>query len=120
MSMLRMLMIPLTATLFSCAVLKAENRPLTAYLDEHATPESAAGRAALAPLALPAGLATLALDAVLVNPLQQLPDALEVGEAPFKIAEDAGALELILFPMRVITAPVLFVGAWIFLCTIPV
>lgn len=113
-------MIPLAAALCSCAVLKADNRPLTAYLDEHATPETRVGRAALAPVALPAALTTLALDAFLVNPVQQLPDALDVGAAPFRIATDAGALELFLFPMRVITAPVLFAGAWLFLCTIPV
>lgn len=97
-------------TQLHCGVLVERNRVLTGVLDEHLAPESPTARVALAPIAVPVGLSSMTLDAVLLNPISQIPGAAEntidvISEVPW-----TGFGEFLVFPMRVITVPVLFTG----------
>ncbi len=120
-ALLRRVTVLFLALLFSgCAVLNWDNRPVTEFIDRHLAPESDAGRAALTPVAVPIGLSTLLVDATVVNPVQQLSEARELAEWPFTEVEDAGVFEVVLMPMRVLTAAVMFVGAEVVLSIVPV
>lgn len=111
-SILRVLVISalLAGCTANCGVLVERNRVLTGFLDENLAPESPVARVALAPVAVPVGMASMSVDAVLLNPISQMPEAAEltfelIGEVPFM-----GVGEILVFPMRVITAPFLFCG----------
>mgnify|MGYP001795404438 CR=1 FL=1 len=98
----------LATGILNCGVLVERNRVLTGVLDEHLAPESPTARVALAPIAVPVGLSSMARDAVLLNPLSLMPEAASdtadlISEVPW-----TGIGEIIVFPMRVITVPVLF------------
>lgn len=101
-----------------CAVLSEEHRPITRHLDERATPETAAGRVALAPVALPVGALTLAIDGLLLNPVRRLPDALDAARWAFEV-ESTGPLEVFVAPMRVVTFVSILVGAEVVLTCLP-
>ncbi len=102
----------------SCAVLDEKNRPVTAALDELA-PESPVVQAALSPLAVPVGILTLAIDGVLIQPIRSLPKALYDATWVFRGIESTGIGEIIVFPMRLITMPFIFVISELIRITIP-
>ncbi len=104
----------------ACAVLQQENRVLTGALDEHAAPESPAARVALAPVAMPVGLTTLLIDGALINPVRAIEPSFELAEFVFTEVPFAGVGEVLVFPMRIITFPVLFVGAMVAHITLPI
>jgi len=103
-----------------CAVLSQEDRVLTRTLDEKFTPRSGVAKIAAAPVALPVGVAALAIDGVLLNPVRNLSDSAELANIVFEEVPFTGLGEVIVFPMRLITYPILFLGAELVLCTIPV
>lgn len=103
-----------------CAVLQQKNRVLTSALDEQAAPESPVARVALAPVAIPLGLTSLLVDGAFINPVRAVQPSLEIAEFVFTDVPFAGVGEIIVFPMRIITFPVLFVGAMIAHITLPI
>ena len=115
-----MVILSLAAMLNSgCAVLSEKNRYLTRFLDEELTPESSTTKAVMAPVAIPVGFTALAIDGVIINPLVVLPEAFEDASQVFTEVEFMGPLEIIVFPMRLVTFPVILVGSEIFRCTFP-
>ena len=102
-----------------CAVLAPERRVLTTTLDENLTPPSPAARAALTPLAVPVGLVALGLDAVLINPIAHIPDSYKNANVVFTEIPYTEYGEIVVFPMRVLTYPVIFVGSMLFYAMVP-
>ncbi len=94
-----------------CAVLGKKHRVLTTELDEKLTPDSPVLQAALSPIAVPVGVASLLVDGLIINPIRYLPDSVDFANHTFKSVPFAGVGEIIVFPMRVITWPILFIGA---------
>ncbi|MCR9142010.1 MAG: hypothetical protein NXI24_07140 [bacterium] len=104
---------------FNCAVLSSERRVLTAALDEHMAPESPVARAAFAPVAMPIGLSALILDGVIINPILHVPDSVDNANFVFEDVPFTGVGEILVFPMRLITYPVIFVGSMLFYAMVP-
>ncbi|MEQ9367259.1 MAG: hypothetical protein RIF32_23710 [Leptospirales bacterium] len=104
----------------NCAVLIPEHRVLTRLLDEHLAPESPVARVALAPAAVPVGLAALSIDGVLINPVRRVPDSIENANFVFDEVPYAGIGEILVFPMRVVTYPVIFFGSMLFYVMAPI
>lgn len=101
----------LVLALAGCAVFESENRRTLNALDEHAAPASAAGRWALAPVALPVSLVAALGDMVIVHPICSIDDAwgdtvdwlwTPRGESRFRRA--------VMLPLAALATPVLFVG----------
>lgn len=117
---LRITAVACVCTGLQCGVLAKRNRVLTGLLDEHLAPKTTVAQVALSPVAMPVGLATLTVDAVLINPVLHVPDAIEIANWVFTEVPFTGFGEIIVFPMRIISYPVMFVGAMIFYITIPI
>lgn len=112
------LLLGLLISLSNCAVLHKNNRYITDVLEETA-PESSVGRAALAPIATLAGMTALLLDGAVIHPLVSIPEALDDGTWVFTEVEFMGPFEIIAFPMRLITFPVIVVGSEILRISMP-
>ena len=93
---------------------------MTRFFDENAAPDSKGARLALAPIAIPVGMTTLAIDAVLINPVLQLPEAFEVAVIAFSMVGFTGPFEIFVFPMRVVTAVATFIGVEVVRCCFPI
>ena len=107
-------------TTAGCAVVDKNNRPVTRFFDENAAPDSKGVRLALAPIAIPVGMTTLAIDAVLINPVLQLPEAFSETIWLLSEVDSTGPLEIVVFPMRVVTFVVVFTGLELTLCFFPI
>ena len=107
-------------TTAGCAVVDENNRPVTRFFDENAAPDSKGVRLALAPIAIPVGMTTLAIDAVLINPVLQLPEAFSETMGLVSEVDSTGPLEIVVFPMRVVTFVVVFTGLELALCLFPI
>jgi len=99
-----------------CSVLNRENRVLTEQLADHIQPKSVATRLALAPVVVPAGVATLTLDGVLVHPVRMVPLAWQDANRPFgkywRPATVSGLRKaVLLLPIGPLTA-LCFTGSW--------
>ena len=117
----RLVLLTAIVLLFSqCAVLSKDNRYLTAALDEDQVPESQTMRTLFYPLAVPTGLVAMLIDGILIHPLVSLPRAADDATFVFTEIDYMGVLEIIAFPMRLITYPVVLAGDWIFRITVPV
>ncbi|HTE06719.1 MAG TPA: hypothetical protein VK824_11020 [Planctomycetota bacterium] len=101
--------------LTACAVADKRNRLTLNAMDEHLAPESAAGRWAAAPVAFPAALLGLAMDALVVHPASVLDDAWRdtqdwlwtprPSESRFRRA--------VLLPLVVLATPLVYAGDWL-------
>jgi hypothetical protein len=115
-------MTPLTCVLLAsllltagCAVRNEANRRTLNAMDRGLAPSSSAGRWAVAPVALPAALAGLAADALVVHPSTVFDDAWldtkdwlwtpDPSESRFRRA--------VLFPLIVLATPFVYVGDWL-------
>ncbi len=105
----------------SCAVLSEDHRHIAYYLDEHAVPEGTAAKVAAAPLAIPTGLAALSIDGFAINPVLNVPRAFEDAKMVFdpEIVPYASVGEILVFPMRIVTFVVIFVGSEVARCLFP-
>ena len=99
-----------------CAVLAEENRHLARALDDNLAPDSTTAKIALAPVAIPVGFAALAVDGVLINPVAFAPESWDAATWAFEEVPYTGLGEIVVFPMRVVTFPVLFVYVEVFCC----
>jgi hypothetical protein len=101
--------------------LSEDHRHITRYLDENAVPESTEVKIAMAPGAIPLGLTSLTVDGFLINPVLNFPkaakDAWNVFD-PEKIPYSAA--EIFVFPMRVVTFVMIFIGSEIGRCCVPI
>jgi hypothetical protein len=97
-----------------CAISEHDNRRTLNALDLHLSPESAATRWMVAPLALPVGVAGLAVDAAVVHPCCVFDDAwgdttewlwTSHGESRFRRA--------VMVPLSALATPFLFAGDWL-------
>lgn len=97
-----------------CAIFESKNRLLLNKLDEHIQPASIPARAALAPIAIPAGALALATDAVIVHPVAVVPKAWDdVYQLYWKPREMEPLRRALLFGPIVILTPPTFVGDWL-------
>ncbi len=103
-----------------CAVFHPPDRPITNFLDDHLAPKNETAQTLLMPIALPVGFVSLVADAVIVNPFKQIPDAVNIAEKPFTEIDYYPSVEIIVFPMRIVTSFVMFVGAEITHCLFPI
>ncbi len=104
----------LCSLLASCAVVERENRRLLSALDEHAIPASEPARWALAPIALPLGLAAVTTDAVIVHPATVLDDAWgDTVEWLWTSRGDSRFRRAVMLPLVTIATPVVFSGDWL-------
>jgi hypothetical protein len=103
-----------------CAVLSEDYRHITRYLDENAVPESTALKVAASPLAIPTGMVSLTVDGFLINPVLNFPKAAKDAWNCFdpEIVPYSTA-EIFVFPMRIVTFVVVFLGSEIGRCCIP-
>ena len=60
-----------------CAVVNKEKRSLTMWMDKNAAPENKVARAALLPVAVPVGVATLTIDGTVINTVRGVPEAFD-------------------------------------------
>ena len=111
----------LAALLLSgCAVLDDDHWILTRACDARLAPSTDTGEAVLAPLAVPMGFTTLAIDGFLINPVSFLPESADNAKEVFTRIDSTGLWEIWVFPMRVATYPIIFVGSEIAYCTLPI
>lgn len=108
----------LTLTLAGCAPLHPDYRYGLSWLDEHLVPESTAGRWALAPAALPVGLATYCVDGLLIRPFVVWDDAwTDTRDVLWDTRNDSSFRRAVSFPFRVAGTPVVwmldFVARWL-------
>ena len=89
-------------TTSGCAVVDENNRPMTRFFDQNAAPDSKGVRLALAPIAIPVGMTTLAIDAVLINPVLQLPEAFSETMGLVSAVDSTGQREIVVFPVRLV------------------
>ncbi|MCB1191711.1 MAG: hypothetical protein H7A23_16990 [Leptospiraceae bacterium] len=104
----------------SCAVLSKKNRYTLDFLDENLDPESTGARIALAPVAIPVGITAFVIDGFLIHPIYSLPCAVDDSFWVFREVSNTYVLEIIVFPMRIVTMLATFLGSEIVRITIPI
>lgn len=96
-----------------CAMFEKDNRRCLNILDEYIQFESTAAKICFAPVGVPLGTVTLAVDAVVVNPIAVIPQA---GDDVYQIYWKPRDLDWfkksLIFPIIVILTPPTFVGDW--------
>ena len=92
---------------------RTDNRRTLNLLDRELAPEDTAAKVALAPLALPAGVAAFAADLAVVHPIATIDDAWDDTEALLWRSEDESALRrALVVPFAAVATPIVFVGDW--------
>lgn len=88
---------------------------LTNTLDEVVAPESTTAKVALAPLFIPAGAVTLAVDAVILHPISVIPTAADdTLETIWEDPEGSLVWQTFLFVPKVVFTPIFFSFDWLF------
>ena len=91
-----------------------ENRVLTNSLDEVVEPESITAKILLSPIFVPVGAATLALDAVIVHPISEIPNAWsDTSEAIWEEPEGSPLWQTFLLVPKIVISPIFFSFDWI-------
>ena len=97
-----------------CAMFEEDNRRVLNALDETIQPKTVSGRVALAPLGVVAGTAGLAADALVVNPVHQIPEAWDdTAELCWEFGNMSPLRQAVLFPLRLGATPPTFIGDWL-------
>lgn len=112
----RSIAIPLLLLLLgaACSMFRTDNRRTLNLLDRELTPEGTAAKVALAPLALPAGVAAFATDLAVVHPIATIDDAWDDTEALLWRSRDESALRrALVVPFAAVATPFVFAGDWI-------
>ena len=65
-------------------------------------------------------MGALALDGVVINPILRIPDSFENANVVFTEVPFTGFGEILVFPMRVLTYPVIFAGSMLFYAMVPI
>ena len=105
----------LLALLSACSMKEKENRLTLNALDASFAPSSEGARWALAPVALPAGLVALAVDAVVVHPATVVDDAWgDTVEWLWTPKPDESRFRrAVLLPLSALATPLVWVGDWL-------
>jgi hypothetical protein len=108
----------LSLTVAGCAPIHADNRYGLAHLDEYLVPESESARWALAPVAVPVGLATYLVDGLVIHPFMVWDDAwTDTRDLLWDTRDDSPFRRSVSFPFRVVGTPVIwvldFVARWL-------
>lgn len=98
--------------LCSCAVTVEENRRALNALDASSlAPSSTSGRWALSPIALPAGIVTLVVDAVLVHPTTVWDDAWgDTIELLWTPRDESRFRRALMLPLVTLATPLVYIG----------
>ena len=114
-SLLRLALVTLVLSGSSCAVFESDNRRMLNLLDEHLTPSDPAAKWALAPIALPTGLAVASVDAAIVHPITVFDDAWgDTTELLWSPGVDESRFRRAVFtPLAAIATPAVFLGDWL-------
>jgi len=92
---------------------RTDNRRTLNLLDRELAPEDTAAKVALAPLALPAGIAAFATDLAVVHPIATIDDAWNDTEELLWHSEDESALRrALVVPLAAVATPFVFAGDW--------
>jgi len=102
-----------------CAVLREGNRYVSRAVETVFWPESTGARIAVAPVVGALWLAGAAVDAVVVNPVMYVPRSLGTAWTIVRIPPALPVVEIVVFPLRVVAFPVVFVGADIVYSAVP-
>jgi hypothetical protein len=120
--MRRLIMLALLCTTLlsasGCAVVNSENRYASRAV-ESMWPESVPAQVVVAPVLVPLWAGGLVVDALVVNPVMSLPKALFTAFGINGMVPALPVVEIVVFPLRVITFPLLVLGAEIVYCTVP-
>lgn len=109
----RCLLLLLVGTSAACSMLRTDNRRTLNALDAAFTPDSTAGKVALAPVALPVGLAAFAADLTIVHPVVTLDDAWDDTTDLLWTPRGESTLRKVLFvPVAAVATPVVFAVDW--------
>lgn len=94
-----------------------DNRRVLGLLDRELTPSSTAGKVALAPLALPVGLAAFAADLAIVHPACVVDDAwLDTVDLLWTSKEESAFRRALFVPLATLATPFVFTGDWLGRC----
>jgi len=97
-----------------CAILAEDNRRLLNGMDASLSPPTPAGRAALAPLALPAGLLAGVLDAVVIHPVTAADEAWgDTVELLWTPEDESRLRRAVLTPFMAAATPPVLAGSWL-------
>ena len=107
--------------LSACSMMSKDNRRVLNLMDKGIQPKSAAARVALAPPAVAVATLGLALDAAVVHPVHELPDAWDdVYQLYWKPRNYDILRKAILFPPIVVLTPPTFAGDWVLRVLFPI
>lgn len=113
MSFLKQILIVLSIlSIQNCAFFNAKNRPLTSYLDEKWKVEENATTKKIiyAPVAIPVGITSLALDIVLLHPLETISPSTKDTYQFFWENPQGGTLsQVFLFIPKVVLSPAFWI-----------
>lgn len=97
-----------------CSMLRSDNRRTLNLIDRELTPGSDGAKVALAPLALPVGVAAFAADLAVVHPIASIDEAWSDTEQLLWRPRDESALRRALFvPFAAVATPFVFAGDWV-------
>lgn len=105
-------LLALVPLLAGCACTDLDHLALTNLIDRGLVPDHPVAQEVVAPVLVPVGALTLALDNLLVAPVVHLPSAL--GDARWFWELEAGGYytELAVLPVRACLTPVVAIGSW--------
>ncbi len=110
----------LLAALGACSMFDDDNRRTLNWLDRELTPDSTAGKVALAPIALPVGIVAFVADAAVVHPITCLDDAwLDTVDLLWDAGDETGLRRALMTPISVLATPVVFLGDLLGRWTLP-
>ena len=119
-SVRRAFMTILLASLGACTMFEDDYRRTLNLLDADFTPDSTAGKVALAPIALPVGLLAFVADAVIVHPITCIDDAwLDTVELLWDSEDETTLRWALMTPISALATPLVFAGDLLVRWTLP-
>ena len=105
----------LAALIPGCAVMQEKNRRTLNAMDENWTPSSTPGRWAASPVAFPASLVGLTVDALIVNPALVFDDAWDdtVEWLWTPTLDESRFRRAVILPLAAIATPFVYIGDWV-------
>lgn len=110
----------LLASLGACTMFEDDYRRTLNLLDDDFTPDSTAGKVALAPLALPVGVLAFVADAAIVHPITCIDDAwLDTVELLWDSEDETTLRWALMTPVSALATPLVFAGDLLVRWTLP-
>lgn len=101
-----------------CAVLNEDNRYVSSAVAS-LWPESTVGKVAVSPVIGPAWIVGIVVDAVAINPVMSIPRSFFTAVAFNGMIPHVPVVEILVFPVRIIAFPIVFIGAEITYSMVP-